>query len=58
MAPNTLQLKNKITIEIDGESKPGCVAEFLTRVIYAWRYCSKKRGMSSAKLQGLCRASS
>ena len=35
VAPNTLQLKNKITIEIDGESKPGCVAEFLTRVIYA-----------------------
>ena len=35
VAPNTLQLKNKITIEIDGESKPGCVAEFLTRVIYS-----------------------
>lgn len=35
VAPNTLQLKNKITIEIDGENKPGCVAEFLTRVIYA-----------------------
>lgn len=34
VAPNTIQLKNKITVEIDGEEKPGCVAEFLTRVIY------------------------
>lgn len=32
--PNTVQVKNKITIEIDGEEKPGCVAEFLTRMIY------------------------
>ena len=32
--PNTIQVKNKITIEIDGEEKPGCVAEFLTRMIY------------------------
>ena len=32
--PNTLQLKNKITIEIDGEEKPGCVAEMLSRTIY------------------------
>lgn len=34
-APNTLQLKQKMTIEIEGESKPACVAEFLTRLIYA-----------------------
>lgn len=32
--PNTLQLKNRITIEIEGEDKPACVAEFLTRTIY------------------------
>lgn len=32
--PSTLQLKQKITIEIDGEKKPACVAEFLTRLIY------------------------
>ncbi len=34
-APNTIQLKQQITIEIEGGSKPACVAEFLTRVIYA-----------------------
>ena len=34
-APNTLQLKQVVTIEIDGESKPACVAESLTRLIYA-----------------------
>ena len=33
-APNTLQLKQTVTIEIDGEAKPGCVAESLTRLIY------------------------
>jgi acyl dehydratase len=32
--PNTLQLKHKVTVEIDGEAKPGCVAETLTRLIY------------------------
>jgi acyl dehydratase len=32
--PNTVQVKNKVTIEIDGEEKPACVAEFLTRMIY------------------------
>lgn len=31
---NTIQVKNKVTIEIDGEAKPGCVAEFLTRMIF------------------------
>ena len=34
-APNTVQLKQQITIEIDGSGKPACVAEFLTRLIYA-----------------------
>ncbi len=34
-APNTLQLKQVVTIEIDGEAKPGCVAESLTRLIYS-----------------------
>ena len=32
--PNTIQVKNKVTIEIEGEDKPACVAEFLTRMIY------------------------
>ncbi|HSG90851.1 MAG TPA: MaoC family dehydratase [Pseudomonadales bacterium] len=32
--PNTLQVKNKVTIEIEGSEKPACVAEFLTRMIY------------------------
>lgn len=34
-APNTLQLKQRVTVEIDGEAKPGCVAEQLSRLIYA-----------------------
>ncbi len=33
-APNTLQLKQVVTIEIDGEDKPACVAETLTRLVY------------------------
>jgi len=33
-APNTLQQKQVVTIEIEGESKPGCVAETLTRLVY------------------------
>src|SRR5215468_4107596 len=33
-APNTIQLKQQITIEIEGAPKPACVAEFLTRLIY------------------------
>ena len=32
--PNTIQLKQKITVEIEGESKPGCVAETLSRLVY------------------------
>jgi len=34
-APNTIQLKQQVTIEIEGSSKPACVAEFLTRLIYS-----------------------
>ena len=34
-APNTLQLTQRVTIEIEGEDKPGCVADSLTRLIYA-----------------------
>ena len=32
--PNTIQLKQKVTIEIEGEPKPACVAETLVRLIY------------------------
>jgi acyl dehydratase len=35
VAANTIQLKQRITVEIEGETKPGCVAETLTRLIYA-----------------------
>ena len=31
---NTVQLTHKITIDIDGEDKPACVAEFVTRLVY------------------------
>jgi acyl dehydratase len=34
-APNTIQIKQRVTVEIEGESKPGCVAETLARLIYA-----------------------
>lgn len=30
-----VQLKQQITVEIEGESKPACVAESLTRLVYA-----------------------
>ncbi|MDH5737614.1 MAG: MaoC family dehydratase [Gammaproteobacteria bacterium] len=33
--PNTIQVKKEITIEIEGEKKPACVAEFLTRLLYS-----------------------
>lgn len=29
-----IQLKQRVTVEIDGEEKPGCVAETLTRLVY------------------------
>jgi acyl dehydratase len=34
-APNTIQLKQEVSIEIDGGAKPACVAETLTRLVYA-----------------------
>lgn len=34
-APNTIQLVQRVTVEIEGEDKPGCVAETVTRLIYA-----------------------
>jgi acyl dehydratase len=34
-APNTIQLKQRVTVEIEGEGKPACVAETLTRLVYA-----------------------
>lgn len=34
VSANTLQLKRRITFEIEGEDKPGCVAEALVRSIY------------------------
>jgi acyl dehydratase len=33
-APNTLQLKQVVTIEVEGSDKPACVAETLTRLVY------------------------
>ncbi len=33
-ASNTIQLKHKVTVEIEGEEKPACVAESLSRLIY------------------------
>ncbi len=33
-AENTIQLKQRVTVEIDGESKPACVAEMLSRLVY------------------------
>jgi acyl dehydratase len=32
--PNTLQVTRTMTIEIEGEDKPACVADWLTRMIY------------------------
>jgi acyl dehydratase len=34
-APNTLQVKQKVTVEIEGEGRPACVAEWITRLVYA-----------------------
>jgi len=33
-APNTIQLVQRVTVEIEGEAKPGCVADTLSRLIY------------------------
>jgi acyl dehydratase len=35
VTPNALQLKRKVTIDIEGEAKPGCIAETLARVVFA-----------------------
>ena len=32
--PNAIQLTQTCTVEIEGEGKPGCVAEWLTRLVY------------------------
>lgn len=32
--PSTVQMKRQVTIEIDGESRPACVAEWLTLMVY------------------------
>jgi acyl dehydratase len=32
---STLQLTHRVTVEIDGEKKPACVADWITRAIYA-----------------------
>jgi acyl dehydratase len=31
----TIQLKHVVTVELEGSDKPACVAEWLSRVIYA-----------------------
>jgi acyl dehydratase len=33
--PSTILLTHKVTIDIDGEAKPACVAESLTRLVYS-----------------------
>jgi acyl dehydratase len=32
---NSIQLTHRVTVEIEGEDKPGCVADTLSRLIYA-----------------------
>ena len=32
---NAIHLTNKCTVEIEGEQKPGCVAEWITRLLYS-----------------------
>jgi acyl dehydratase len=34
-APNSVQITRTVTIEIEGENKPGCVAEWLSRMMYS-----------------------
>lgn len=33
--PNTLQVTRTVTVEIDGETKPALVAEWITRIVYS-----------------------
>lgn len=35
VGPGTVQLKHRVTVEVEGESKPACVADCLTRLVYA-----------------------
>ncbi|MDB4987488.1 MAG: enoyl-CoA hydratase, partial [Myxococcaceae bacterium] len=35
VAPNTLQIKRKVTFEIEAADKPACVAEAIVRFVYA-----------------------
>jgi len=32
--PNTIQVTRTMTVEIEGEDRPACVAEWITRIIY------------------------
>ncbi len=32
--PNSIQLMHNVTVEIEGEAKPACVAEWLSRLVY------------------------
>ena len=32
--PSTLQLKQRVVVEVEGEDKPACVADTLTRLVY------------------------
>lgn len=34
-APNTIQLKREVTVELEGSDKPVCIAETLMRMMYA-----------------------
>ena len=33
--PSTLQVTRTVTVEIEGETKPALVAEWVTRLVYA-----------------------
>jgi acyl dehydratase len=33
-APSVIQLKQRVTVEVEGEDKPACVAETLSRLMY------------------------
>jgi acyl dehydratase len=33
--PNTLQVTRTVTVEIDGETKPALVADWITRLVYS-----------------------
>jgi acyl dehydratase len=32
--PSTIQIKQRMTVEVEGQDKPACVAETLTRLVY------------------------